>query len=530
MVEAIQHCLANIRNTNTFMLMTINRCIDYTKVTKGLKLLPHIETTDWMETIQLPLQCMRNIQSKITIAVAPHVGKPICSHLVTDRLWLQENLLCLLSNAVKYSTDGEVTIRFHIKRLDHLDDWDNEDEEDDSDDDEEARLLVRAHRPGASSLNPSSPRRQIPDSDEPAMISFTSTGKPNMASLVRSMSQKSTASSVNDNPNRKMLVVEVEDTGIGMTDEAMKILFNPFNQTQRLAGGTGLGLFSLAKRVEALHGKYGVRRRRDGRQGSLFWFAVPYRPDHFMAEVYATNNAATSPKAAISIVPSDKKAETRNPSPPSFNRASAPTVADVTEAPLPCTLSPDVVTVEQSAALLHRANLPKLNIDTSQPPSLSNHGMLSPRIALSPRSSGPNLRVLVVDDSPAILKMAGLMLKKLGHTVSTAENGQIAVNMVRDTIGDIESGEMKQRYDIIVMDLQMPVMDGLEAISRIRAAEDELLPDNVNNKLIRHWIIGCSANSDMETQEAAINAGASMFMSKPYNVTSFCSAIAESQI
>ncbi len=73
----LKSCLVNLSDTNTFMLMTINRCIDYTKVTKGLKLLPHIETTDWMETIQLPLQCMRNIQSKITIAVAPHVGKSI---------------------------------------------------------------------------------------------------------------------------------------------------------------------------------------------------------------------------------------------------------------------------------------------------------------------------------------------------------------------------------------------------------------------------------------------------------------------
>jgi hypothetical protein len=87
-----------------------------------------------------------------------------------------------------------------------------------------------------------------------------------------------------------MMVIEVEDTGIGMTDDAMKMLFNPFNQTQRLAGDTGLGLFSLAKRVEALQGKYEVRRRRDGRQDCLFWFAMRYRPDHFMAVVYNNTN------------------------------------------------------------------------------------------------------------------------------------------------------------------------------------------------------------------------------------------------
>ncbi len=40
-----------------------------------------------------------------------------------------------------------------------------------------------------------------------------------------------------------------------------------------------MGLYSLAKRVEALGGYYGVQRRKDGREGSLFWFAIPYTPD-----------------------------------------------------------------------------------------------------------------------------------------------------------------------------------------------------------------------------------------------------------
>jgi K+-sensing histidine kinase KdpD len=75
------------------------------------------------------------------------------------------------------------------------------------------------------------------------------------------------------------LLFEIEDTGIGISDEKMASLFNPFQQAQKLAGGTGLGLFSLSKRLDALHGYYGVRRRTDGVQGSVFWFAIPYKPD-----------------------------------------------------------------------------------------------------------------------------------------------------------------------------------------------------------------------------------------------------------
>lgn len=46
-----------------------------------------------------------------------------------------------------------------------------------------------------------------------------------------------------------------------------------------MAGGTGIGLFSLSKRIEALGGSFGVGGRKDGHQGSIFWFAVPYRQD-----------------------------------------------------------------------------------------------------------------------------------------------------------------------------------------------------------------------------------------------------------
>ena len=53
--------------------------------------------------------------------------------------------------------------------------------------------------------------------------------------------------------------------------------------------GTGLGLFSLAKRVEALGGHYGVRNRPDGVQGSIFWFAIPYKPDEMVGITYIFN-------------------------------------------------------------------------------------------------------------------------------------------------------------------------------------------------------------------------------------------------
>ena len=73
------------------------------------------------------------------------------------------------------------------------------------------------------------------------------------------------------------VLVTVEDTGIGLSDEAKRTVFSTTQQV-RDSGGTGLGLYSLAKRIEALGGKYGVKNRSDGKQGSLFWFSFPYQP------------------------------------------------------------------------------------------------------------------------------------------------------------------------------------------------------------------------------------------------------------
>ena len=110
----IEDCANNMRNTNSFMLMTINRCIDYTKASIGLKLLPKFETVNLFEVIQLPLNCMRNIQERVEVILNP-LPTGLCSHIITDKQWLQENLLCLLSNAVKFTTEGDVTISVTFK-------------------------------------------------------------------------------------------------------------------------------------------------------------------------------------------------------------------------------------------------------------------------------------------------------------------------------------------------------------------------------------------------------------------------------
>jgi CheY-like chemotaxis protein len=157
------------------------------------------------------------------------------------------------------------------------------------------------------------------------------------------------------------------------------------------------------------------------------------------------------------------------------------------------------------------------------------------------------LNILLVDDSLSILKMSSMMLRRQGHSVSTAENGAIAVDMM-DT-----ATSTQVPFDVVLMDLQMPVMDGLEATSRIRGSEkaaakkwaasavfteqstqksDEqpeiisiMTPFSLKRPMFNQFdhqlIIGVSACSDNETMEAAFAAGIDAFIPKPFTLRSF---------
>ncbi|MBQ1491863.1 MAG: response regulator, partial [Blautia sp.] len=111
-------------------------------------------------------------------------------------------------------------------------------------------------------------------------------------------------------------------------------------------------------------------------------------------------------------------------------------------------------------------------------------------------------RLLLVEDNLINMEIANMILSQAGFMVETAENGQVAVDMVSAA----ESGY----YDAIMMDIQMPVMDGYEATRAIRA-----LPDK-NKACVP--ILAMTANAFKEDVEAAFEAGMQAHIAKPIDV------------
>ena len=133
----------------------------------------------------------------------------------------------------------------------------------------------------------------------------------------------------------------------------------------------------------------------------------------------------------------------------------------------------------------------------------------TPPAAKASASAGKKL--LVVEDNELNLEIASTLLKEAGFEVDTAENGKIAVEKVEAASAD--------RYDLILMDIQMPEMDGYEATRRIRA-----LPDT---KKAAVPIVAMTANAFEDDRKNALRAGMNGHIAKPLDIPKLFQVLSE---
>jgi CheY-like chemotaxis protein len=558
--------LNSLLGTYQILLMTINRCTDYTITSHGLPLNPTYESVNLLEAIAAPVSCVRDLQGRIDVELEP-LEVNVSTFITTDRQWLQDNLLCLVSNGVKFSVDEPIKVRVYLTNSFSPD----------------ALNSFKNYNPGSG-------------------VSTATTSREGTLHVRRAESGET-----------RMIRFEVEDFGVGLKifhdqsdfdkisgddlKELKKLFQVPNLNKRRVMGGSGLGLHCLSNRVEALHGEYGVRPRKDGRRGSLFWFAIPYIP--MASPTRRTLNSRNSSFLSVSVTPTstskDKSASGRwfeNAEIFKSGQASQTSIHDFTDAdltlPQPITVMPVPVTTTR---LLDGSSSKKAPTDKDRDKDKERdiHLTMSQKRAYKeviPRPSSEYKRdsresrdskdvgllrqatenqaaataaassttathhmkphILVVDDSLPIVKMLKIMLEKNGFAVTTAGNGLEGVQEFQKPFGSEKTASqsgtstaaMKDDdnrnpyFDGILMDIQMPVMDGIEAVAKIREIEKSLATSvpafgvnspnsGVGGPQLPHLIVAMSAGSDEETREAAFRAGADEFLPKPFNLQSF---------
>lgn len=118
-----------------------------------------------------------------------------------------------------------------------------------------------------------------------------------------------------------------------------------------------------------------------------------------------------------------------------------------------------------------------------------------------------HLEILLVEDNPINQKVAELMLRKLSHKTVSVYNGKEGLDAIKSS-----------HYDIVFMDVQMPLMDGLCATQKIREWERE-------HNLGRIKIIAMTANSMEEDKLKCMHAGMDDFLCKPFSMSQLANVI-----
>lgn len=263
----------------------------------------------------------------------------------------------------------------------------------------------------------------------------------------------------------------IQDTGIGIEEEVRRRLFKPFSQadssTARRFGGTGLGLTISKNLVELMHGKISLESKLGA--GTKASFTIPFHKAPYQSSGSPLIDLGAIPDRLASELSVSRASSESGPSTPTNMRkpmaAGDPSLLDAHGFPLLA----DTVVSDLSDAERKRVN------------------------------------VLVVEDNPINQQIAIKTIRKLGFPVTAVWNGQEALDYLRSP------SQERPAPDIILMDVQMPIMDGYRATYKIRNAAEF----SSNPRIQGTPIVAMTASAIQGDREKCQQSGMDDYLAKP---------------
>ncbi|XP_047337300.1 histidine kinase 5 [Impatiens glandulifera] len=517
-----QRQLLNVMlSSGDLVLQLINDILDLSKVESGVmkleatKFRPREVVRHVLQTAAASLKKTLVLEGNVSDDVPVEV-RNLCNFVIGDVLRIRQILTNLISNAIKFTHDGKVGIKLYVV------------------------------------TPPSSLREESSNQNStPVQSGYPETGQ-NMDTSSQNRKEDDPKSPLQDISHLQETVwicCDVHDTGIGIPEHALPTLFKKYMQvgadTARKYGGTGLGLAICKQLVELMGGHLSVNSK-DG-YGSTFTFVLPYKVSNItddsddqetFSDMEETDVEADSnddscgffqfhPRNIGSLFSSNSSTRMQKVLPNNSllfcdslelnGSKELPSLEDAGS------IVVDSMETQHESSTTHSSDISKTK------PSHKDNDSSSCCIDIVPEEVPKAIiskpRILLVEDSKINVMVAQSMMKQLGHKVDVVNNGAEAVRAVQGHC-----------YDLILMDVCMPIMNGLQATRLIRSYEetgnwdaaieagiDTPLPSSSNSLqsngnciLTRKRVpIVMTANALSESGEECFANGMDSFVSKP---------------
>ncbi|MFY0696388.1 MAG: response regulator [Balneola sp.] len=444
------------------LLSIVNNILDYSKIeSSGIEI--HKSEVAVQELIENVLDLVAPLNINTSVELIYDIDESVSPFIIADKVKLQQILINLVNNAVKFTEKGEVFVQLKMDKS----------------------------------------------------------------------SQKSTA----------RLDITIKDTGIGISPKGLKKLFKSFSQvdasTTRKYGGTGLGLVISKRLIEALGGEISVKSKVG--EGTQFFFHVEVERSSKKLTPYQSSLLKGKKALFLDDNPTNLKIFKEQAA---THHLEIVTTTDseyvtthldtldqfdfiVLDMQMPLKDGVEVakeirekwdketlplVLLSSIHAIENKSDFQLFNLQLTKPVKQSQlfrtlEGIFSDAKTIVENKNtepidfeGPQTaNILVAEDNIFNQKVASKILERQGFNPIIVENGKMAFDEV-----------LTNNYDLVFMDVEMPIMDGIEATKTLRANQHKLSK--------RPIIIAMTANVMAEDKKKCLDAGMDDFISKPVTV------------